>query len=59
MRIHLFIWLLLLACLQTNRSAYAQIESDQVRLEFQTLGNKEGLSQGFVPSMLQDKEGYI
>ncbi|MBK7761874.1 MAG: hypothetical protein IPI46_00690 [Bacteroidetes bacterium] len=59
MRLHATILLLWLVTLQGIITAHAQIEANEVQLEFTLLGNKEGLSQGYVPSMLQDKEGYI
>lgn len=42
-----------------NLWAYAQIEAIPASIQLKAVGNKEGLSQGFVPSILQDHEGYM
>lgn len=37
----------------------AQIEATTSSILIKNLGNKEGLSQGFVPAIVQDAEGYM
>lgn len=51
-----FLFFLILSC---HSLLHAQQKKDTVILEGQWLTAKEGLSQGMVSSILQDKEGYI
>lgn len=38
---------------------FSQVGLDSIRLNFETFSTKEGLSQGMVRSLIQDKEGYM
>lgn len=50
---------LFLCVVVTTTKVAAQIKADSVNLPIELIGGKEGLSQGFVPSMLQDRDGFM
>lgn len=56
---HYFASLIYALCFLTGNYNYAQITASSANLPVEIIGTKQGLSQGYVPSMLQDAEGFM